>query len=302
MVRRKWLILPLMKGLPLDFSLSDTLFVSDMDGTLLGDDSRVSAVSARILNRLTQERGLLFTVATARTPATVVPLMEAVHTRLPYVVMSGAALWDANSGEFADVQVIEADVVSAACDILEHHGLHPFVYRRHGKMLHAHHWGDLSASEQEFVSQRDHLPLKRFVLDDRHYATHPTDPALLIFSMCHYETLEGVYREVSSSLSCTAVFYRDIFDPATGLLEIYRKGTSKAAAIARLARRAGASRVVAFGDNLNDLPMLQAADYAVAVDNAVDKVKCLAHEIIEPNTEHSVARWIESVYQQSPQD
>lgn len=292
-----------MNRFPIGCELSNTLFVSDMDGTLLDADSRVSDVSAHILNYLTEKRGLLFTVATARTPATVVPLMEAVHTRLPLVVMSGAALWDAARGEFADVQVIEPEVVSAVCDIFERHHLYPFIYRRHGKnMLHAHHWGDLTESEVVFVKERDHLPLKRFVLNDPHYASHPTDPAMLIFSMCRYEMLEQVYRDILSSVPCTAIFYHDIFDPAVGLLEVYRKGCSKAAAIARLAQRVGAKRIVAFGDNLNDLPMLQAADYAVAMGNAVDEVKCLANEIIGPNTEHSVARWIESLYQQSPLD
>ena len=49
-----------------------TLYVSDLDGTLLNPDSRVSERSAAILNRLV-ERGVMFTPATARTPATVQP-------------------------------------------------------------------------------------------------------------------------------------------------------------------------------------------------------------------------------------
>ena len=47
-----------------------------------------------------------------------------------------------------------------------------------------------------------------------------------------------------------------------------------------------------FGDNLNDLPMFEIADVAVAVENAFDEAKAKADIIIGPNTEDSVAKFI----------
>ena len=267
-----------------------TLYVSDLDGTLLGSDSRLSATTIDILNRLITHHGLLFTVATARTPATVTPLMQQVEARLPYVVMSGAALWDCHHRTFSQVQVIPPDVERHVVELVRHRGVEPFVYRRHGTMLHAHHGTVLNPMEQVFVHQRQGLELKRFVLSDDPVPV--SDDALLIFALDRYDKLEGVYHEIHDTVPCTAGFYHDIFDPQSGLLEVYRQGTSKAAAIARLAQQAGAQRVVAFGDNINDLPMLRAAHHAVAVGNAVAEIKAVAHEQIAPNTEHSVARWL----------
>ena len=54
----------------------------------------------------------------------------------------------------------------------------------------------------------------------------------------------------------------------------------------------GADRVVAFGDNINDIPMLREADVAVAVENAVPEVKRIADVIIGPNTTDAVPRFI----------
>ncbi len=51
------------------------LFVTDLDGTLLNRDSRVSDESARIISMLSR-RGVMITVATARTPATVDTLLK----------------------------------------------------------------------------------------------------------------------------------------------------------------------------------------------------------------------------------
>lgn len=263
-----------------------------MDGTLMGSDSRVSATTATILNRLIDERELLFTVATARTPATVVPLMSEVKTTLPYIVLAGAAMWDAVRGEFVDVQSIPHDTVRAIAAIFEKNGLHPFIYRQHGNMIHAHHYGEMSRQEQEFVAERQNSPFKRFFLGSQDYATSD-DFAMLIFSMNDYATLEKIYNEVKATVDCSPMFYHDIFDPSVGLLEIYTSGCTKAGAIARLAQRVGAERVVAFGDNRNDIAMLQAAHHAVAVENAFPEVKAVAHEVIGPNTDDAVAHWLE---------
>ena len=46
-----------------------TLYVCDLDGTLLTPKAQLSPRTVTILNRLL-DRGLLFTVASARTPAT----------------------------------------------------------------------------------------------------------------------------------------------------------------------------------------------------------------------------------------
>ncbi len=69
---------------------------------------------------------------------------------------------------------------------------------------------------------------------------------------------------------------------------------SKADAVLRLKASTGADRVVAFGDNLNDLPMFGVADLAVAVGNALPDVKDAADVVIDPNYTDSVARFIES--------
>ena len=49
-----------------------TLYISDLDGTLLNSQSQVSAASRDMLNRLIADNGINFSIATARTPATVV--------------------------------------------------------------------------------------------------------------------------------------------------------------------------------------------------------------------------------------
>lgn len=271
--------------------MKKTLYVSDLDGTLLDRDSRLSDESVLLLNKLIIEQNINFTIATARTPATVVNIMERVNTKLPFVVMNGAATWDNMNKRFVQTLPLSPAMVENVCTIFETHGLNPMVYRKMGDRLEVHHCGELSVYERGFVAERQGLELKKFVFNDSGYKKTDGD-ALLIFSMNDYKRLEAVYNEVVAGGQCSSVCYHDIFDSSAGLMETYAPGVSKAIAVRRLAEEVGADRLVVFGDNRNDIPMMEIADLAVAPENAMDEVKAIADEVIEPNYTHSVARFI----------
>lgn len=270
-----------------------TLYVSDLDGTLLNSDTRLSDTTVRLLNKAIAH-GALFTVATARTPATVTTLMSRVAVKLPMIVLAGAAMWHDAERTYSDVQTIDSATVEQLIDTFERHGLHPLVYRRHGGMLHVRHCGPLSEQERQFVDERTGLELKKFYLDDseQQYRDETDGDTVLLFSMQKLDRLEPVYNEIKSNPNCSVMFYPDIFDPTSGFIEIYRTGCTKAQAINRLAKQLGAERTVVFGDNGNDLAMMRAATHSVAVANAIDAVKEAASEITGTNNADSVARWI----------
>jgi hypothetical protein len=278
-----------------------TLYVSDLDGTLLDDSSQLSPTTVATLNRVIGELGGLFTVATARTPATVVPLMQQVHATLPFIVIGGSAMWNPVTASYEHTHAIDESTINAVADVFVKHKTHPFIYRRHGSMLHTHHSGDMSEQEARFIASRQHLPLKKFYLHDEDFR-HSSDEALLIFSMNKYAVLKAIAKDLEEISTCSVMLYHDIFDESEGYLEIFTAGTSKANAIRDLAYEVGADRIVVFGDNRNDIAMMQAADYSVAMGNAFPEVKAAASEVIGPNTSDSVPRWIEAdiIANQSP--
>lgn len=271
-----------------------TLYVSDLDGTLLDERSLVPAGSRDILSRLVRDRGLLFTVATARTQATVVRLMDGIGAPLPYIVMNGAAMWDASSGRYTCVRPIPENTVQQLCEAYERRGVHPFVYRDNRGVIDAFHHSNTTTTERDFIAERTGTPYKRFILCATPY-TPNGDPALIIFSTGEYAVLEQIYDDIiRSGIACHAVCYYDIYSTGGGILEVYAPGVSKAAAVTRLKEQASAKRLVVFGDNLNDREMMAIADHSVAVENAVEELKVTASEVIGPNTADSVARWIEN--------
>ena len=78
------------------------------------------------------------------------------------------------------------------------------------------------------------------------------------------------------------------------LIEIAPKSVSKLTAIALLLdKHESLNDVIAFGDNYNDIEMLEAAGCGVAVANARDEVKVICDYITLENTKDGVARFIE---------
>lgn len=272
-------------------TMEKTLYVTDLDGTLI--NSTLKAVSMNTVTMLNRAiaAGALFTVATARTPATAVSIMSEVKMNLPMIVLSGAAMWDNARRCYEHVQVIDEALVEQLCVLFARHGLNPFIYRLRGGIIHVSHRGAMHEAERSFVSQRRFTPYKVFHLDDPHYATAP-GRAMLVFAMNDYARLEPLFTSVKTHTPCHVSLYHDNLDPAMGLLEIYAPLTTKAAAIARLAGALGVSRTVVFGDNLNDISMLQAATVGVAVANAFEPVKAAATRVIGECNDDAVARFI----------
>ena len=269
---------------------STTLYVSDLDGTLLDNNSRISQKTAEILKDLTT-RGALITVATARTPATVVPLLKNTRISAPAIVMTGAATWDCNSGRFITTQMMSQAAARRAYEIFVDADVHPFVYTfaTDGKLLNVYHPREMNKSEEKFYQERRHMPLKRFHIDCE---PDEMDRVALQFAIGPYDRLKIVADRLSLLEDCSVSFYPDIVDHNTALIEVFTQGVSKAQAVKDMAAQYAAERIVVFGDNLNDLPMMRVADTAVAVANALDEVREAADIVIGPNGDDAVARFI----------
>ncbi len=270
----------------------NTLYITDLDGTLLNDDARVSPATARIISDLSR-RGAMISVATARTAATVVSLLADTYTATDLVVMTGAAIWNRPAGAFTNLHLISPAEARTVMHGFDGTGIHPFCYTLPGdRVLEVYHAAPhLSPVEQTFVDQRTGLALKHFHLGES-APDHCLDRMALAFAMGGRDAIVGVAERLSRTTTCYVSYYKDTYNDDLWLLEVFARGVSKAAGMLELARRCGATRIVAFGDNLNDIPMLRAADLGVAVGNALDDVKAVADVVIGPNTDDSVARYI----------
>lgn len=275
--------------------MSRVLFVSDMDGTLLNSDVRVSPLTSHIITRLSQQDALI-TVATARTPGTVAGLLKDTLINVPAIVMTGAALWHTDTNTYSDVRFIPSDQYAVIDEIYARAGVSPFIYTlSDDHILHVYHTeAALSAPEKEFVDERRHLALKKFHIGQMPVATTDTR-RILQFAMGTEKAVRDTADALRDATYCQVSFYRDTYSDMW-ILEVFAPGVSKAAAVTAMRQRLGADKTVVYGDNLNDLPMMAVADIAIAVDNALPQVRQAADVVIGSHDTDAVARSMEHLF------
>ena len=177
-------------------------------------------------------------------------------------------------------------------------GISLFGYAAHPAdgHLHVYHPAPaLSEAERIFVGLRRNLALKTFHLAQS-IPEADYDRTVLFFGMGSEARITAFAEELRRLTSCYVSYYKDTYLPDNWLIEIFAHGVSKAAGISQLKQHLQADRIVAFGDNLNDIPMLRSADLAVAVGNALPETKEAADIVIGDNNSDSVARFIADDY------
>lgn len=268
----------------------ETLYISDLDGTLLTPECRISNQTARLLNVLIEE-GLLFTVATARSASSAAPLLEKLHLRLPVVLMNGVVIYDLAQKKMISVCPIPVDAARTALEIFERHGKSPFFNRLNKNKLEICFTQLKPEINREYYENRKNSPGKRFIAVERLTVTETTIPIYLTM-FDRYEELFPIAQELSEVKDISHVFYKDTYSDYW-LIEAFSSQASKPAGAAFLKQFTGAQRMVAFGDNLNDLPLFADADESYAVSNALELVRRAATGVIRSNAEDAVARFLQ---------
>lgn len=272
-------------------SRSRTLYVSDLDQTLLRSDGSVSAESARLLNAAI-EAGSLFTYATARPFMRSRKATEVLRLNLPVIIYGGTVTADPDTGDHSDLRLLDQRVVEAALShCAQHSSAEPILFTfEDGRDWVRWQPGRMTAGVRAFLDARPGDPRLRPVTKDDPVNT---TAVFYVAILADNQTLTTLRAALRPWLAGAAHFLSvDPGTPGLDWFEFHNSEGTKAKAIQRLMTQVGAERLVVFGDNHNDLPMFEIADEAYAVRNAVPAVKDAATGVIGRNDDDAVARWI----------
>ncbi|WP_040213978.1 Cof-type HAD-IIB family hydrolase [Clostridium polynesiense] len=267
------------------------LYISDLDGTLLNNDSVLSDYTVKSLNKLIEE-GMIFSIATARTPATVVNLFERVNIKVPVALMNGAVIYDIKNKKYIDVRSFEKSTAEKIIEVLEENYVSAFMYTIEDNYLNVYYKSLTNRLEKSFVKARLNTGFKTFIQCQGYNEFLKEGNSILFSVMDEYSKLEILNESLQEISGISSFCYRDIFDKEYGYLEIYSKDTSKAKAIERLCDIIGTDEIISFGDNINDLPMFEISKECYAVGNAVDAAKEIADDVIDSNEKDGVVKFL----------
>lgn len=114
-----------------DCTLKKTLYISDLDGTLLNYAGELSRATRSGVDHLIREGGL-FAVATARSPQSACSVLSQLDLNIPSVFINGVMLYNTRTRGPVETVPVDVGVLPRLIEIFEKHGSYGYMYA----------WGD----------------------------------------------------------------------------------------------------------------------------------------------------------------
>lgn len=298
------------------------LYVSDLDGTLLNSDAQLNEDVPERLNRLI-DKGLCFTVATARTYATVNHIVKDVHLTYPMILMNGVMLYDPVKKSCINAEIIERDSVEYILKGRKMFDVTGFAYALspesseryskpdnilkaredsdRGRVCQAVESGRKMATYYERIATKH---MEKFYVERRDIYHKPFSKTkkledvlgedIIYFSFCYKEEiLRPFYEYLKKDEKLNLNFYKDVYGDGLWYLEISHKNASKYHGVQKLRAMLQPKAITGMGDNLNDIPLFEACDRCCAVGNAHKEVKERADYVLDTNLNAGVVKFLE---------
>ncbi len=261
------------------------MVATDVDGTLLDPDERVSPRSAAVIGRLVAA-GVGFVLVTGRPPRWIPPVVAQLEAVGVAVCANGAVLYDAAADAVVWSRTLDpatlTELAVAASDALPGCGL--AVERVCARAFDE---APALIAEPNF---RSAWPATENGLAPR--AELLAEPAVKLLISCPELSSDAMVAALTPVVGDVANL---TFSTPHGLLEASPPGITKATGLAEVVHRLGlgAADVVAFGDMPNDLEMLRWAGHGVAMGNAHPALLEIADEVAAGNDEDGLALILE---------
>lgn len=255
------------------------LIVLDLDGTLLTDQKVISPKTKQTLFKAL-EAGHQVMIATGRPYRSSEPYYKELGLKTPIVNFNGAFVHHPEDTAWGIHHTpISLDVVHEVVESMHDFNFHNivaevlddvYVHHHDEKLMDIFRYGDPLITTGDL---RNYLKV-----DPTSMLIHaPVEKVQLI-----HDHLTAVHAEVIDHRRWGAPWH---------VIEIVKSGLSKAVGLDRVSKSLGIAKenIIAFGDEDNDLEMIEFAGVGVAMGNAISPLKNIANEITLTNNEDGIA-------------
>ena len=265
------------------------LIVFDLDGTLLDSDSSISARTGQTLQQLSK-CGIPYTVATGRMRHDAHTLLSAYNFNLPLAFKNGVLIWHPRLEKYTHRNLLTQDEIRHVMEAVIKQNISPFVYTLNpGNHYAIFHPAPHHQSEKRLIDHyngQSNVSLHGLEELPQHAAITN------ISAIGPRKTIEQTERLIADEQHLVIYTGKAIESKHLGWMDIHHSDASKGAAITRIKREIGATRIICFGDSNNDLSMFKIADESYAPDNANAAIKAAATEVIGHHNEDGIAEFL----------
>lgn len=262
----------------------------DLDGTLLNSKKQITERSEKVLGKAV-EKGIIVLAATGRSLWGVPEKIKKFPGMRYILTANGARILDREDGyKVLYENLLLPEDASKVLDVLEEYDtLRDIYYEGTGYTNRA----GFERLEEFYPNpaMREYVRTSRNQVDDirekmKEYATG-LDKVQGVFKYTEDRNKVMKRLKETTELEVTGALFNNV--------EVNAKGVDKGSGLLKLGGMLGIKReeIMACGDGINDIPMLKAAGFGVAMGNAPEEVKRAADYVTLENDEDGVAHVIE---------
>lgn len=261
-----------------------SLLAIDLDGTLLAP-LPYKHITSRTYKSLCRavDAGMVIVIATGQTLSVLQNVCADLPLSAPQIIENGAIIADIHSSAIIHERLIPPDLILPALAELRTLGLYRAYHTLHSVYV-----------DKDTPRARDwYRPPVSPVIEIEDVASLYPLSCIKVAGIGEESTLREKRRDLEGIFAGILYVAQSSFD----ILELLHPEVSKGNALRVIAEdlHIKPEEIVAFGDNHNDIGMLQLAGLGVAMGNAHDEVKMAADYVTLSNVEDGVAIVIEDL-------
>ena len=257
------------------------LIATDLDGTLLNDNKEISEYNKEILKTLINDYNIQLILSSGRPYEGVKSYNKLLKNNNYSIIFNGASIVD-NNGKVIYKQTVEENDSKAIIKLSEKYDVCVHVY-----------------DNGKYIVSKEDFPIKSYVQKEQtinpiigleNIETYRFDKMLILGER---SILNKLYKEISENTDVHSSFSGDLS------LEITSKIGNKGKSLEWICNNKGINpdNIIAFGDNFNDIEMIEYAGIGVAMANAEEEVKKKADYITLSNNENGLGYFLENIFE-----
>ncbi|MDH2998125.1 HAD family hydrolase [Pasteurellaceae bacterium LFhippo2] len=261
----------------------------DLDGTLLSSQATILESSKKAIQKA-REKGLKVFIVTGRHHTAVRPYYAELNLDTPVVCCNGTYLYDFHKDQILSSKPLTTQLADYLINSAKGQGIHTAVYTRDAmtyEVLNSHFTKLLNwvNSTPENVRPNVHQ-----VENFQDFIDNGTTIWKVLISDPDLAKMQKFVENLPLDQVSPEWSWVDRVD-------ITSVGNSKGACLAELLKLEGIDpqNVIAFGDNFNDISMLEFVGMGIAMGESEEKVQLSAKRTIGSNNEDSIAKALEEL-------
>ena len=258
------------------------LIALDMDGTLLNNEHKLTRYTKEILLKI-YNKGIKIVLASGRPYQSMNLFVKELGFEIPLIATNGS-LVKSSTGEIIAQETIPTDDVYQLLNYTKENDIYTSLYFHDSICI-------------DRITEKSDVHFKIEMVEPRVVGDLNTvldrEPINILLSI-NEESMKGIITELEEGFSKRLC----VVQSSDSHIDIMAKDITKGFGLHKLLEKYGLETedVIAFGNNFNDLAMLEEAGCGVAMANAPQGVKERADKIAGDNNEDAVAIMLEEIF------